>query len=414
MNLFRVGYRSLLNRRFTVILTVISIAISVVLLLGVDKVRRNAKASFTNTVSGVDLVVGARSGRIPLLLYSVFRIGNATNNITWKSYQEIAGRPGIRWTVPISLGDSHRGYRVMGTTLDYFEHYRYGRKRALSFAAGDPFSQVLEVVLGSEVAKSLGYEVGTSLVISHGLGDMGLIEHDDKPFRVSGILERTGTPIDRTLHVSLEAIEAIHADWQQGDSNASDPLAARRLEPNQITAFMVGLESRIGVFELQRFVNQYAGEPLLAILPGVALQELWGLMSVAEQALTIVALFVVLAAFMGMIAVSLASLNERRREIAILRAVGAGLPYIAALMLVEALILTGAGIILGLLSLYTGLMILQPLVESAVGLYVPITWPTASELGYLALFLVVGILCGVVPALKAYHQALVDGLTVDH
>ena len=413
MNLLSVGFRSLLNRRFTVLLTVLSIAISVVLLLGVDKVRHNAKASFANTISGVDLVVGARSGRIPLLLYSVFRIGNATNNITWKSYQEISAQPGVQWTIPISLGDSHRGYRVMGTTLDYFEHYRFGRKRALSFSAGGPFSDTLEVVLGSEVAASLGYTLGSSLVIAHGLGDMGLVEHDEKPFQVTGILDRTGTPIDRTLHVSLESIEAIHANWQQGDSASSDPLSARRLQPNQITAFMVGLESRAGVFNLQRFINQYDGEPLLAILPGVALQELWGLMSVAERALTIVAVFVAVAAFLGMIAVSLASLNERRREIAILRAVGAGLPYIAGLMLVETLILTSAGIAIGLVSLYTGLALLQPVIESAVGLYLPIDWPTTNELGYLAVLLVVGILCGVVPALKAYRQALVDGLTVD-
>ena len=214
MNLRLLAWKSLTSRRSTAILTIVSIAVSVVLLLGVEKIRINAQSSFANTISGTDLIVGARSGSIQLLLYSVFRIGNATNNISWKSYQTVAQKKGIKWTIPISLGDSHRGFRVMGTNKDYFSFYQYGQKRNLKLITGKPFNDLFDTVIGSEVARSLSYSVGDEVIISHGTVSTSFSEHKDKPFIISGILEHTGTPVDRTVHVSLEGIEAMHVNWQ--------------------------------------------------------------------------------------------------------------------------------------------------------------------------------------------------------
>jgi len=222
----RLALQSLRNRALTAALTVLAIAISVTLLLGVEKVRTGARQSFADTISKTDLIIGARTGQIQLLLYSIFRIGNATNNITWKSYQEIASQPEVAWSVPLSLGDSHRGFRVLGTTPDYFERYRFRGGRQLAFAQGKPFEDLFDVVLGADVAKSLGYKLGDSVVIAHGTGRISFVEHADKPFRVSGILEKTGTPVDRTLHVSLQAIEAIHVGWQSGMPQGEAPTAA--------------------------------------------------------------------------------------------------------------------------------------------------------------------------------------------
>lgn len=412
----KLGFSSLWSRRFTVVLVLVTIAISAALLLGVERVRHGARESFTNTISGVDLLVGARSGTIPLLLYSVFRIGNATNNITWQSYQEIAGRPGVRWTIPLSLGDSHRGYRVLGTNRDYFEYYRVGRDRRLDFSQGREFRDLFDVVIGAEVARTLGYTTGDRIVVAHGLGKTSFAQHDDMPFVVSGVLAPTGTPVDRTVHVSLEAIEAIHVGWEHGvripgSTVSADVVRARELRPGAITAFMLGLENRIGVFRLQRFINEYRAEPLLAVLPGVALQELWGLMSVAERALQIIALFVVVAAFAGMVAVSLAGLNERRREIAVYRAVGAGRRHVSLLILTESLIITALGLVLGICLLFGGLWLLQPALESRFGLYLGLTMISGRELLILAGLLLAGIVAAIVPVAVAYRNSLSDGLT---
>jgi putative ABC transport system permease protein len=157
--MFGLAIKSIRNRKFTTILTVLSIALSVTLLLGVERVRKEAKTSFTNTISGTDLIVGARTGPVQLLLYSVFRIGNATNNISYQRYQQIARKPNVKWTIPISLGDSHQGYRVMGTNADYFEHFRFAGGRQLEISKGQIFEGVFDAVLGADVAQKLDYRL---------------------------------------------------------------------------------------------------------------------------------------------------------------------------------------------------------------------------------------------------------------
>ncbi|MBA1245032.1 ABC transporter permease [Pseudomonas japonica] len=419
MPLLRLALASLANRRFTAALTAFAIAVSVCLLLAVERVRTEARASFASTISGTDLVIGARSGSINLLLYSVFRIGNATNNIRWSSYEHYAQDPRVKWAIPISLGDSHRGYRVMGTDHNYFEHYHYGHGQALQLAQGRPFaSDPFEVVLGAEVAQALHYKLGDQLVLAHGVATISLVKHDDKPFTVVGILKRTGTPVDRTLHISLAGMEAIHVDWHNGmpargaERVSADQARAMDLTPKAITAMLVGLNNRVTTFALQREINEYLDEPLLAILPGVALQELWSLMGTAEQALFVVSLFVVLTGLIGMLTAILTSLNERRREMAILRSVGARPWQIALLLIAEAGALALAGIVAGVALLYVGIASAQGFVQASYGLYLPLALPSAYEWSLLGLVFAAAVLIGAIPAWRAYRQSLADGLTV--
>jgi len=414
MNLRLLAKKSLKSRRSTALLTIFSIAMSVALLLGVEKVRVNAQSSFANTISGTDLIVGARSGSIQLLLYSVFRIGDATNNISFKSYQDIAQQKGVKWTIPISLGDSHRGFRVMGTSRDYFSVYQYGEKRTLEFAFGKQFEGVFDAVIGSEVANALNYAIGDKVIVSHGTGSASFAQHKDKPFIISGILKHTGTPVDRTLHVSLAGIEAMHVNWQGAvkKRKASKALTEANLQPESITAFLVGLDSKIASFKMQRYINEYKSEPLLAIFPGIALYELWNLMSVAEKALLIISMFVVLAALTGMLAVSLAGLNERRREVAILRSVGASHWHIMGLLITETVLLTIAGILLGLALLYLGIALAQPIIEKNYGLFIPVTAPNIRELGMVCVLLIASFIVGLVPAYRAYKNSLADGMSI--
>ena len=417
MSILILAVKSLLNRRFTALLTLLSIALSVALLLGVERVRGETRASFSSTISGTDLIVGARGGPVQLLLYSVFRIGNATNNISWQSYQDIAAHPKVAWTVPISLGDSHRGFRVLGTTEAYFDHYRYARDRVLQLAAGERFEDLFDVVLGAEVADALGYRLGDEIVIAHGAGDVRFARHDDKPFRVAGILKRTGTPVDRTLHVSLEAIEAVHLGWQGGAPMPGlTPSAAQAramdLTPEAITAVLVGLKSKIAAFAVQRYVNDYREEPLLAVLPGVALGELWSLIGLAEGALLIVSGFVVLVGLIGMLTALLIGLNERRREMAILRSVGARPAQVLALIIGEAIFLTLLGMLFGIALLYALLALGQPLMASRLGLFIGIGALSPHEWLLLAAVLAAGLLVGLIPGWRAYRMSLADGLSI--
>nr|WP_242539144.1 ABC transporter permease [Vibrio parahaemolyticus] len=405
-----------MNRKATALLTIMTVAISVILLLGVERIRTQAKDSFANTISGTDLIVGGRSGQVNLLLYSVFRIGNATNNIDWKSYQEFSQHRAVDWAIPISLGDSHKGFRVMGTNHSYFEHYKYGSKQPLTFSKGKEFNGLFETVLGSDVAKQLGYQIGSEIIIAHGISDVGFSRHDKLPFKVVGILAPTGTPVDKTAHVSLEAIEAIHVGWESGARLGPTPdakvLQERDFQPKQITAMLVGLKSRIQTFALQRQINNYPKEPLSAIMPGVALHELWGMMSVAEQALMAVSGFVVIAGLLGMLSSLLTSLQERRREMAILRAMGARPRHVFSLLISEASLLTAAGIVTGILGLYAILALLQPLIQQHYGINLTLSTLSAYEWMLLSFVQCAGIVIGFIPAFRAYRQSLSDGMTI--
>ncbi|MFK7852584.1 MAG: ABC transporter permease [Granulosicoccus sp.] len=411
-----IAWKSICNRWPTALLAILAISMSVALILTVEKIRRDARNSFAQTISGTDLIVGARSGAVQLLLYSVFRIGNATNNISWESVEDIRQRPAIDWLIPISLGDSHAGFRVLGTNHDYFDHYRYGNKQLLQLAQGERFDDVFDAVIGSHVAKELGYQVGDNIVVAHGTGNVALVKHEKQPFKVSGILSATGTPVDRAIHVSLEGIEAMHVDWRNGATvkgEGTDPDTIRQmdLQPKAVTALLVGLKSRATVFREQRAINTYRAEPLLAILPGVALQELWGLISVAEVALLIVSVCVVAAGLVNLMSVLLAGLNERRREMAVLRSNGARPGHVFLLLCIESTVLTLGGLLAGLLLHYILTGIGSVFLQQNFGLSAALGLPTTSDWAILLTIAIAGSIAGTLPALQAYRKSLADGLS---
>jgi putative ABC transport system permease protein len=415
MMLLRLGLASAWNRRYTLMLTLLSVALAVTLLLGVERLRHATKAAFAQSISGTDLVIGARSSPVQLVLYAVFRLGEATNNLRWSSYESTSQLPMVAWSIPLSLGDSHRGFPVLGTTAAYFTHYRHGAAKSLFLIEGRPFATHFEAVLGAEVAARLGYRLGDRIILSHGAGDFSLGEHADKPFVVVGILSPTGTPVDRTVHVSLASIEAIHLDWVAGApipglTIPPEQVSKFDLQPKTITAVLVGLKNRAAVFRVQRQINEFTAEPLLAVLPGVALDELWQVVGLVEKILLLVSALVVVIGLAGLVAVVLASLNERRRELAILRSVGASLPQILALLLIEGILLTICGALLGFALLSSLGVVFAPMLESRLGLSLALALPNSQEMKLLGMVVLTGAMSSLIPALQAYRLALADGL----
>lgn len=411
----RLALQSAWARKLTLAIALFAIALSSAVLFAVERLRLDARASFAQSISGVDLVVGARTGAVQLMLYAVFHSGAATHNIRWDSFAAIASHPAVDWAVPISLGDGHRGFPVVGTTAGYFEHFRYADGRALTFAAGRPFAEVFEAVLGSEIASALGYRLDDRITLTHGMAELGP-EHADKPFRVVGILAPTGTPVDRSIHVSLEAISAIHLDWAGGAPLPGVSIPAEYvkkfdLKPKEITAALIGLKSRAEVFRMQRFINNYRGEPLLAVMPGVALDELWQTLGIVEQSLFAVSALVVLVGLAGLAATLLAGLNERRRELAILRSLGAGAGDVFLMLLVEGLAVTLLGALIGCALLAAGIALFAPLMQTHFGITLSLRPPAASEWGLFAAILATGLIASLAPGLRAWRMSLADGLT---
>ncbi|MEE2862583.1 MAG: ABC transporter permease [Gemmatimonadota bacterium] len=419
MLLLHLARKSLTNRLLTTSLTALSIAFSVALLVGVENVRTGMRESFSNTVSGTDLVVGSRGGTIQLMLYAVFGMGSPVANIshdTWKEWDE---HPAVSWTIPYALGDSHRGFRVIGTNDSFYEHYKYRGGQPIAFAEGRAAQSVFDVVLGAQVAERLGYVLGDRISVTHGMSAVGFMNHDEMPFEVVGVLEKTFTPVDRAIYVTLEGVTAIHMGWESGgppmpgdEISAADVLAMEEVPVSQITSFFLGAESRAYTLQLQRDISTSEDEPLTAVIPGVALSEMWRGIGYAEDGLLVISGFVVLVGLLGMLVSIYTSLDARRREMAILRALGAGPRRIVSLLVLEAGTLSIIGALLGVAFVYVGLAALQPWLEGQFGLQVPIQALDGMQLMYIGTVIALGFVAGLVPALKAYRTALHDGLSV--
>ncbi|MBL8346982.1 MAG: ABC transporter permease [Rubrivivax sp.] len=422
-SLLSLAAQSAWNRRGTLALVMLSMALATALLLTLERLRTDIRASFSQAVSGTDLVVGARTGGVQLMLHAVFRVGGATNTVKTASLKDIAAHRAVAWLVPLALGDSHRGFPVLGTTPAYFERFLYGDRQALALREGRAFAGTLdglyEAVLGAEVAEALQYRLGERITLTHGPQPVSgalASEHADKPFTVVGVLARTGTPVDRTVHVSLQAIEAIHLDWAGGAPVPGvriPPEAARKfdLEPKQVTAALVGLKNRVAVFNVQRFVAQYEAEPLMAVLPGVALDELWAAVGLGERALLAISALVALVSLASLVAVVLAGLNERRRELAVLRAVGAGPRHVLALLAAEGAWVTLVGALLGAAAAALAVWAAAPWLQAQFGIALQWAAPTPAQWSLFAAVLVAGMLASLVPGWRAYRLSLADGLS---
>ena len=471
--------RSLRNRRLTTLLTIASIALSVSLLVGVETVRRGIGESFAGTIRGTDLIVGARGGSQQLLLSSVFGLGAPSGSFSWETYRRWASHPAVKWTIPMSLGDSYYGYRVVGTTDAFFEHYRFRDDGRVTVGQGRLAATDRDVVIGADVATKLKLAIGDSVALTHGMRGTGIMDHVEHPFVVSGILAPTFTPIDRSLFTTLEGIEAMHEGWvggappmsqlampgaepppampgaappatvpgaepppaspddststtamarddvvaaDQGDSTSvNDTTVAegatagidRHAEHDHaLTAFLLGTKNRFESLRLQREMNTDTQEPLTAILPAVALTELWHTIGYAEDGARIITAAVLLVGLLGMMVSLYSTLQERRREMAILRSLGAGPGRIAGLLVLESGLLALLGAVSGLALVYGLLLVGQGLAERHFGIFIPITAPQTVEWLYLGGVVVAGLLVGLVPAWRAYRNTLQDGLTI--
>ena len=426
-NLLNIARQSAWNRRSTLVWVVVSLALATALLWTLERLRHDIRSSFSQSVSGVDLIVGARSSPVQLMLFSVFHIGSVPQSMSMDSVHKLAQHRSVSWVVPLSLGDSHRGFPVLGTTPAFFQHFAYGDKQPLVLQQGAAFADTLdglyEAVIGAEVARKMGYGLGHSITLGHGLHDHDhdhkdeqTDEHADKPFKVVGILAPTGTPVDRSVQVSLKALEAIHLGWVAGTPMPGGQIPADQarkfnLEPEEVTAALVGLKSRAAVFNVQRFVNFYEQEALMGVMPGVALAELWTVLGLGENALLAVSALVALVSVVSLMAVVLAGLNERRRELAVLRAVGAGPRHVLGLLTLEGLWVTCAGVLLGVLLAQAGMAVATPWLQQSLGIRLQLAAPLPTQLAVAGGVFLAGWLASLGPAWRAYRLSLADGLS---
>ena len=233
---------------------------------------------------------------------------------------------------------------------------------------------------------------------------------------MTGILRRTGTPVDRSVHIGLGGMEAIHLDWaagvpMPGAAVSADEALAHDLTPRSVTATLVGLKSRAAVFAVQRRIANDTTEPLMAILPGVVLDELWDVVGGAERALLLMGVLVGTVSLAGLVAVMITALEQRRRELAVLRSVGAGPSQVLVLLTLEAGLLGLVGALAGLVAWALAFSIAGPWVEARYGVSTSSGLPSRHEWLLLAGVVVAAALSSLLPAWRAYRLSLADGLS---
>ena len=444
---FTLVFQSLLNRWLSCLLIILTLAFSISLYFTVSRIQESVKASFKSTVSGVDSVVAARGGNLQILLNSVFLIGEPSAPIQWNTYKDIANNNKIKWAVPISLGDSHKGYRVIGTTNDYFKQIKYSSGKNIEFIKGNTFNDVFDVVLGSVVAGKLNYNIGEEIAITHGLSDVGEVhtftseknenhdDHDDHAkheedegdddhashdhenlgFKVSGILKPTGTPIDNAVYVSLAGIEAMHTGWignQKVIDVSLEQIMKNELKPKTISAIFLSLNNRTQIFQFQRDIINYKEEAISSVMPGITLSRLWMLTGNVDKAFKIITFFIIIIALLGMIAMTIAGLSSRRREMAILRSVGASPTNIVSLLLVESIIISVVSCIVGYILMVVIFSLGKDYLQNNYGIFIDSFSIKNYDLQIVITIVFAALIATIVPAIQIYKNTLRDGLSV--
>jgi putative ABC transport system permease protein len=395
MNLASVSLSYLRARSLSTALNVLLLALGVatitLLLLATsqleDRMQRDAR--------GIDLVVGAKGSPMQIILSSIYQLDVPTGNISWKQAQEIARHRAVKKTIPLALGDNHRGFRIVGTNHDYVAHY------GARLAQGDLWQAPLDAVLGSEVASTTGLAVGATFVGAHGLsGRAGEHMHEDKPYRVVGVLAPSGTVVDRIVLTDVASLWAVHADQH----DIKDVARIAELLPDdekELTALLVQYATPLAAAMLPRYINQ--NSDMQAASPAYETARLFNIIGVGVDVLRGFALVLIFAAGLSVFIALYNALNERRYDLAVMRTLGASPARLLLLMLFEGLLLALIGAVLGIvlghaLTELLGFALAQAKQVTVTGW----AWVNA-ELWLVVMALAVGAAAALLPAWRAYR-----------
>ena len=408
--------KSMRSRIIPTSLVTISLMASMVLLLSIERIQQGTEEGFNQSISGVDAIIGPRSSSLELVLYTVFHLGRPTNNITTKTINDVKQRSDVSWLVPIALGDSHRGYRVIATEPNYFQHIRYGNNQPLTFSKGAPFTELSEATLGSDVAEKLNYSVGSEIQITHGSIESIGSKHDDFSFTVTGVLNKTGTPIDQAIFLDLKGYELLHLGWKSGKKVFSledidlSSLPPDALNPKTVTAAFVGLKSKLTIFNFSKNIREYPEKAISAVIPGIALSELWSIVGLVDKGFQLLSWIIIAISLIAMVTLIIASLDNRKQEMTIYRANGASPKFLAAMVVYESLVI-GLVAIIGAIILVTAVTYFATSqLNLALGISPSFKWISLDEIKVFGIILLSGVLSSLIPAAMVFrknlHQAL--------
>lgn len=413
MSLFQMAWRYVISRLPVTTLTLAGIALGAALVCGVLVLKRESETAFSREAALFDLVVGGKGGSLQLVLSCVYHLDMPSGNIPYSDYEKLRRDSRVRWAAPVGLGDNYAGYRIVGTESHFFDLTDRDGRPFFSLAEGRLIEDPFEVVIGSEVARTTGLSIGDTFAGTHGLVNVpGSELHDEFPYRVCGILEPTETTQDRAIFGTLESVWLIHETEDRLHSAIQGTATLQRQKPRETTAVLVRLRTPGLRLHMANEIRNRTGG--IAAIPLNEVMRLYqGIVAPMQQALLFVAGAVVGVSCLTVLATLLQSGERRRRDLAILRSLGARPGEVAALMFLEGFLLCGMGLGLGWLLGHGCLALAASWLRETSGLVIA-TWSMdRAEVLAFGLMAFCCLIASVVPALAAYRRPPLNDLSLD-
>lgn len=441
MNLFQLSIAYIRQQKLRTFLNVLLLSLGIGTIVILLLFSYQFEENLTKNSAGIDVVVGAKGSPVQLILSSIFHMDTPTGNISLEEAKTLLDNPAIGMVIPLALGDNYRGYRIVGTTKEYSDHYK------ASLQSGDFWSSNFEVVIGADVAKAEEIAIGDEIVSSHGLSSSGH-KHDEKPLTVVGILEESQTVIDRLILTGVPTVWAVHEheeDEEHGEhgehrehdihnpeeeehhhaeAHHDSPTSAEASSGHEkniqapgsgsqfsfmtpanmeqeLTSLLITYSSPMAAAMFPRYVNSETD--MQAAAPGFEIARLLNLLGIGLDALRIFGIILILSAALGVFIALYNALKERQYDLAVMRTIGGTRTNLLTILMLEGLILSIAGCLLGFIIGHGAIAILgEAFYEARQFNLTAWTW-ISSEVWMLGVALGIGIISSLIPAIQAYR-----------
>jgi len=399
--MLQLAYANLKEHFLSTILSVMLLGIGVGMVSFIVTVSEQLNDRFNRDIRGIDMVVGAKGSPLQLILSAVYQIDNPTGNIPLAEVNKLKRHPLIKYSIPLSYGDSYKGHRIVGTDTLYLMHY------AATFAEGKVWNHSMDVVLGSAAAEKLNLKLGAHFHGNHGFDEEGHA-HEESHYNVVGILNATGTVADRLILTSTASVWDIHNHVEEAEheehahEHEGEHDHHTEEETGEITALLVKFKSPMGIMQIPRMVNEKTS--MQAALPAIEINRLYSLMGVGFTTLQIIGMVIMCIAALSVFISLLNSLKERKYELALMRSLGASPFKLFGLIVQESLLLCLAGYTLGIILGRIGIMLLSSLGEEQFQFSVSQSGIAQIEIWLLPLTLCIGLIAALIPAIRAYRS----------
>ncbi|MBL8006181.1 MAG: ABC transporter permease [Ignavibacteria bacterium] len=419
MNIFKIVYRNIRHRRLSSLLTIFSVMLGTGLVVAILILKNESEQAFSQTATGYELIIGPKGSSLQLTLSTIYQIGTPVQNMPVKVYELLKNDKRVKSAIPYVLGDNYKGFRLVGTVPEIFSEFQYKKGIKYSLSGGNFFSYDFEAVIGSDVADKSGLKTGSKFTGSHGIESYeGSETHDEYNFTVAGILNKTYTPADKVIFVTMNSIWKLHGshfpEENKTDGNTSKLKNTDEINENSnsITSVFVTLKNPVYFDLLRRQINEnmYEGINAQAVLPVFEIKQLFDIIGNINSILMVIAYLVVFVAVISILVSIYNSMSDRKHEIAILRILGAGRSTVMKMIILEGMFVSIAGAFLGIASGHILIYLLREKITDMAGIEITGMTFSVSEIYLFTGTVILTMTVSIIPALTAYRNDAAENL----